>query len=78
MAVSFVVVSLSQEAMDRAQDRFYTHLILTSGEVMVSIVALEFFYTQAPKRIPISSFSVGRKCVHDLNSHLAGGSFGSR
>lgn len=56
MAVSFVVVSLSQEAIDRGETphvgwQILAYLILTSGEVMVSIVALEFFYTQAPKRM---------------------------
>ena len=55
MALAFAVGSLSQEAIDRGETphvgwQLLAYLILTSAEVMVSIVALEFFYTQAPRK----------------------------
>ena len=79
MAISFVVVSLSQEAIDRGETphviwQILAYLILTSGEVMVSIVALEFFYTQAPKRMKslmmaifLTSVSVGNSLTAIVN-----------
>ena len=56
MAIAFVVVSLSQEAIDRGETphvgwQLLAYVVLTSAEVMVSIVALEFFYTQAPHKM---------------------------
>ena len=71
MALAFAVVSLAQEAIDRGETphvgwQLLAYLILTSAEVMVSIVALEFFYTQAPKKMKslmmaifLSSVSIG-------------------
>ena len=79
MAVSFVVVSLSQEAIDRGETphvgwQILAYVILTSGEVMVSIVALEFFYTQAPKKMKslmmaifLTSVSVGNSFTAIVN-----------
>jgi POT family proton-dependent oligopeptide transporter len=79
MAVSFVVVSLSQEAIDRGEIphvgwQILAYFILTSGEVMVSIVALEFFYTQAPKKMKslmmaifLTSVSVGNSFTAIVN-----------
>lgn len=56
MAGSFTVVALAQEAIDRGETphvswQLLAYLILTSAEIMISIVCLEFFYTQAPKRM---------------------------
>ena len=53
MVFSFVVISLCQESIDRGGTphvawQLLAYLILTSAEIMVSIVGLEFFYTQAP------------------------------
>jgi proton-dependent oligopeptide transporter, POT family len=79
MAISFVVVSLSQEAIDRGETphvgwQILAYFILTSGEVMVSIVALEFFYTQAPKKMKslmmaifLTSVSVGNSFTAIVN-----------
>ena len=79
MAISFVVVSLSQEAIDRGETphvawQILAYVILTSGEVMVSIVALEFFYTQAPKKMKslmmaifLTSVSVGNSFTAIVN-----------
>ena len=54
MVGGFVIIALAQERID-AGDRpsiawqVLAYVILTAAEVMVSIVALEFSYTQAPK-----------------------------
>ncbi len=86
MAVSFVVVSLSQEAIDRGEIphvgwQILAYVILTSGEVMVSIVALEFFYTQAPKKMKslmmaifLTSVSVGNSFTAIVNQAIQVGS----
>lgn len=82
MAVAFVVVSLSQEAIDRGETphiswQLLAYLILTSAEVMVSIVALEFFYTQAPRKMKslmmaifLSSVSVGNAFTAYVNQKI--------
>ena len=79
MAISFVVVSLSQEAIDHGETphvgwQILAYFILTTGEVMVSIVALEFFYTQAPKKMKslmmaifLTSVSVGNSFTAIVN-----------
>ena len=56
MIGSFAVVAIAQEAIDRGETPHVTwqilaYVILTAAEVLVSIVALEFFYTQAPRRM---------------------------
>jgi POT family proton-dependent oligopeptide transporter len=57
-ALSFVTVALLQEWIDRAGPgkvwfvwQVIAYVLLTTGEVMVSITSLEFAYTQAPKRM---------------------------
>ncbi len=57
-ASSFVAAALLQAWIDRTGGgvvwfgwQFPQYLLLTIGEVMVSITALEFAYTQAPKRM---------------------------
>ncbi len=82
MAVAFIVVSLSQEAIDRGETphvgwQLLAYLILTSAEVMVSIVALEFFYTQAPKKMKslmmaifLSAVSVGNTFTAIVNQKI--------
>jgi len=82
MAIAFVVVSLSQEAIDRGETphiswQLLAYLILTSAEVMVSIVALEFFYTQAPRKMKslmmaifLSSVSVGNAFTGFVNQTI--------
>ena len=82
MAVAFIVVSLSQEAIDRGETphvswQLLAYLILTSAEVMVSIVALEFFYTQAPRKMKslmmaifLSAVSVGNTFTAIVNQQI--------
>jgi POT family proton-dependent oligopeptide transporter len=54
IAISFGVVTLTQTWIDSGerpsiQWQFLAYLVITAAEIMVSIVALEFAYTQAPK-----------------------------
>ena len=82
MACAFVIVSLSQEAIDLGQTphvawQLLAYLILTAAEVMVSIVALEFFYTQAPKKMKslmmaifLASVSVGNAFTAIVNDWI--------
>lgn len=56
MIGSFVIIAIAQEAIDRGETphvgwQLLAYFILTAAEVMISIVGLEFFYTQAPKRM---------------------------
>ncbi len=82
MALAFAVVSLAQEAIDKGETphvgwQLLAYLILTSAEVMVSIVALEFFYTQAPKKMKslmmaifLSSVSIGNFFTAFVNQKI--------
>ena len=82
MALAFVVVSYSQEAIDRGETphvgwQLLAYLILTSAEVLVSIVALEFFYTQAPHKMKslmmaifLASVSVGNSLTALVNGWI--------
>ncbi|MCP5536020.1 MAG: POT family MFS transporter [Akkermansiaceae bacterium] len=54
MAAAFTLVSLTQSRIDAGQSpnigwQVVSYALLTASEVMVSIVALEFAYTQAPR-----------------------------
>jgi proton-dependent oligopeptide transporter, POT family len=54
MVTSFWIVTLVQEWIDAGQRpnvwwQILAYALLTAGEVMISIVALEFAYTQSPK-----------------------------
>lgn len=53
-AASFAVVAVAQDLIDGGatpsiQWQLWAYVLLTSGEVMISITGLEFSYTQAPK-----------------------------
>lgn len=61
-AASFAIISLAQERIDAGQKphvvwQIAAYVVLTAAEVMVSITALEFSYTQAPKKM--KSFIMG-------------------
>lgn len=54
MVVSFALVSVAQEKIDAGETpsiswQLFGYVLLTASEVMVSIVCLEFSYTQAPR-----------------------------
>jgi dipeptide/tripeptide permease len=55
-ALSFVIVALIQQRLDVGQHphvgwQIVAFLVLTMGEVLVSVTHLEFAYTQAPKKL---------------------------
>lgn len=61
-ASSFVIVAIAQHQIDAGQKPHITwqliaYLVITAGEVLVSITSLEFSYTQAPKKM--KSFIMG-------------------
>ncbi len=61
-AASFVIIAVAQQRIDAGQIPHVTwqvvaYVVLTAAEVMVSITALEFSYTQAPKKM--KSFIMG-------------------
>jgi POT family proton-dependent oligopeptide transporter len=55
-ALSFVIIALAQERIDAGEKphiiwQIWAYIVLTAAEVMVSITALEFSYTQAPRKM---------------------------
>ena len=61
-AASFAIIALAQQRIDAGHTphmmwQVVAYIVLTAGEVMVSITALEFSYTQAPKKM--KSFVMG-------------------
>ena len=62
MVVSFAVISYAQEAIDLGKTpsvwwQLLAYLIFTSAEILISIVCLEFAYTQSPRKM--KSFVMG-------------------
>jgi POT family proton-dependent oligopeptide transporter len=56
MVVSFAIISWAQEAIDRGETpsvawQLLAYLIFTTAEILISIVCLEFAYTQAMPRM---------------------------
>ena len=56
MVLSFAVISIAQEAIDMGQTpsvwwQLLAYLIFTTAEILISIVCLEFAYTQAPRKM---------------------------
>lgn len=52
-ALSFVIIAIAESKIQNGESvnitwQFWAYLVLTASEVMVSITALEFSYTQAP------------------------------
>jgi len=82
MVGSFVVVAVAQEAIDRGETphvawQVLAYLILTAAEVLISIVGLEFFYTQAPRKMKsfmmalfLVSVSVGNTLTGLVNGFI--------
>ena len=62
MTLSFAIISLAQEAIDRGETptvwwQLLAYLIFTTAEILISIVCLEFAYTQSPRKM--KSFIMG-------------------
>ena len=56
MVGAFAIIALAQEKIDAGQTphvgwQLIAYVVLTSAEIMISIVGLEFSYTQAPKHM---------------------------
>jgi POT family proton-dependent oligopeptide transporter len=61
-AASFAIIAIAQQRIDAGQRphiawQLVAYVVITAAEVMVSITALEFSYTQAPKKM--KSFIMG-------------------
>jgi POT family proton-dependent oligopeptide transporter len=61
-ALSFVIIALAEQRIVDGETphmlwQIAAYIVLTAGEVMVSVTALEFSYTQAPKKM--KSFIMG-------------------
>ena len=56
MVISFTVISMAQQAIDLGHTpsvwwQLLAYLIFTTAEILISIVCLEFAYTQAPRKM---------------------------
>lgn len=56
MVLSFAVISIAQQAIDLGKTpsvwwQLLAYLIFTTAEILISIVCLEFAYTQAPRKM---------------------------
>ena len=83
MAVSFGLVTLIQTWIDAGQRpsigwQILAFVLITASEVMVSIVGLEFAYTQAPKAMKSwvmalfwLSVALGNKLTSEVNHYIA-------
>lgn len=82
MASSFGLVALTQTWIDAGERpsigwQLIAYVLITASEVMVSIVALEFSYTQAPKNMKsmvmavfFLSVFVGNKLTEEVNKFI--------
>ncbi|MBT8036043.1 MAG: POT family MFS transporter [Verrucomicrobiae bacterium] len=82
MVIGFSVVAVTQTLIDSGQTpniiwQVVAYALLTSSEVMVSIVALEFAYTQAPRNMKslvmcfyLGSVAVGNFFTAGINNHI--------
>ncbi len=82
MVIAFVLVSIAQEKIDAGGNpsiswQLIGYVVLTASEVMVSIVCLEFSYTQAPKAIKslimalfLASVSAGNFVTAQINHFI--------
>ena len=83
-AASFAIVALLQLAIDRSPDnpppmlwQAVPYLVITAGEVMISITCLEFAYTQAPRSMKsfimslyLLSVTVGNLITSGVNEFM--------
>ncbi len=81
-ALSFLVIAWIERRIEAGESptvwwQFFAYLLITSGEVMVSVVGLEFSYTQAPRTMKslvvalwYLSVSLGNLFAAGVNSFL--------
>lgn len=82
MVISFVLVSIAQGKIDAGETpsiswQLIAYVFLTAAEVMVSIVCLEFSYTQAPKTMKsvvmaifLFAVSLGNQITAQINHFI--------
>lgn len=82
MTAAFVLVSLIQECIDAGQRpniswQIAAYALLTASEIMISIVALEFAYTQAPRKMKsfimcfyLAAVAIGNFLVAGVNHYI--------
>ncbi|PWU18807.1 MAG: MFS transporter [Verrucomicrobia bacterium] len=82
-ALSFVIVGSIQSRIDAGQTphilwQILAFVVLTAGEIMVSVTHLEFAYTQAPKKLKslvmctyLVAVSLGNQFTAGVNRYLA-------
>jgi POT family proton-dependent oligopeptide transporter len=82
MASAFVLVSVVQEWIDAGQRpnigwQITAYALLTASEILISIVALEFAYTQAPRKMKsfimcfyLASVAIGNFLVAGVNHYI--------
>lgn len=82
MVFSFAVLAWAQESIDRGETpsvgwQLLSYLIFTAAEILISIVCLEFSYTQAPRRIKslimaffLLSVAVGNLITGVINGYI--------
>ncbi|MGE9269607.1 MAG: MFS transporter [Verrucomicrobiales bacterium] len=82
MVISFAVLAWAQEAIDRGETpsvgwQFLSYIIFTAAEILISIVCLEFSYTQSPRRLKsvimalyLVSVTVGNAITALINHYI--------
>ncbi len=82
MTASFILVSLIQEWIDAGQRpnigwQISAYALITASEIMISIVALEFAYTQAPRKMKsfimcfyLAAVAIGNFLVAGVNHYI--------
>jgi len=82
MAAAFVLVSVIQEWIDAGQRpnigwQIGAYALLTASEILISIVALEFAYTQAPRKMKsfimcfyLAAVAIGNFLVAGVNHYI--------
>ena len=86
-ALSFVIIALIQTSIDQGNHpsvwwQIFAYVILSAGEVLVSITGLEYAYTQSPKSMKstmtaiwLLTIALGNVFVALINSSISKGGF---
>jgi proton-dependent oligopeptide transporter, POT family len=86
-ALSFVIVAITQQWIDAGQTpniswQIFAFVILTAGEVLISITCLEYAYTQAPPSMKstimacyLLSVTLGNVLVSIIQTNIKNGGF---
>lgn len=84
-ALSFIVIAILQTWIDNGEHpsvwwQVFAYIILSAGEVLVSVTGLEYAYTQAPKSMKstmsaiwLLTFALGNLFVAGINTSISNG-----